>query len=369
MNNDLNSDKFTTSTKKVIRYPNVVVFEGGDVCGKSTQSILMEQKNKNSVRFKFPSQEIDIGNTEDIISNCPIVYNRIFKACEQKHGIKFQSKYNTYNIFNIISSRLFMNDPKLIVNSIDNIIEIEKIVCLNIIVNAIDKYNWIKNYYYKYYTKVNEPGNKDNKLIILDRFITSGKIYNSLVPIGFLEEIVNNYDELTEDKETQLMDSIRTINKYSYICNKILIELLYNINTDKIFPSEILFSDTYDFYKLFNDYYTAFDKFISHDLYTTHLYFNIPMNFKTYYFKPSKILYRKFLKEAENNSTNREVTKYDTNDHLRFYVNKYFDIFTVTDKNSTTVNTDIILNIYDRYYKSSQKSPEEVFYNIFLSNV
>ncbi len=337
------------------KLPMVYVFEGGDVTGKTTQSELFTKKLKNSIRFKFPNRTVDLDEDktiEDSISKCKeldIILNSIY-AKDVQIGESNSKKYDIYKLFDETSKYIYnQNDISKFVEILDDINgdNVLNLIKLDIILNAYDKFQWVKN---EYYTIVKE--NKyDN--IILDRFILSGSIYNTYTPVQFIKNKLkfNSYKW-----NLSISKKIYTIKE---ITDNILYELIYNINI----RNSNLDMSKFNFFEMFVKGYNGTHEFdVDID--------KLLINFKTLLFKPSSILYSKFENEIKNKSIDREVSNYDTDMMMKCLVNLNFA--KLYDKVDYIINTDYFLTLSNdpsvqEYYKTTDS--KETFYQLLIDKL
>lgn len=339
------------------KLPIVYIFEGGDVTGKTTQSELFTKKLKNSIRFKFPNRTVNLTEdktAEDSISKCKeldIILNSKY-AKDIQIGEPNSKKYDIYKLFDKTSKCIYnQKDINKFIEILDDINgdndSILNLIKLDIILNAYDKFQWIKN---EYYTIVKE--NKyDN--IILDRFILSGSVYNTYTPIRFIR------NKLKYNFYKWNLSIIKKIYTFKEITDNILYELIYKINV----RNSDLDISKFNFFEMFVDGYNGDHEF---DVNTDKLL----INFKTLLFKPSSILYSKFEDEIKNKSVNREVSNYDTNMMMKCLVNLSFA--KLFDKVDCIIDTDYFLTLSNdpsvqEYYKTNNS--KETFYHLIIDKM
>lgn len=339
------------------KLPMVYIFEGGDVTGKTTQSELFTKKLKNSIRFKFPNRTVDLDKDktiEDSISKCKEL-NDILNSNYAKDvqiGEIDSKKYDIYKLFDETSKCIYnQNDINKFIEILDdtndNSDNILNLIKLDIILNAYDKFQWIKN---EYYTIVKE--NKyDN--IILDRFILSGSVYNTYTPIQFIK------NKLKYNSYKWNSSIAKKIYMFKDITDNILYELIYNININ---GSDLNVSK-FNFFEMFVEGYNGIHEFdINID--------KLLINFTTLLFKPSSILYSKFENEIKNKCINREVSNYDTDMMMKCLVNLNFT--KLFDKVDHIIDTDYFLtlsndpSVQEHYQTNDSK---ETFCHLIINNM
>lgn len=308
--------------------PNVFIFEGGDICGKTTQVRIASESMKKTCTFKFPSRQIDIPKSEiskDYIEEC-FPLKEVYWTDTENHY-----RMDIYDIFKKLHENIYNKPIEEIMKNIDYI---EKLIICDISANGYDKYSWVKNVY------MNICQNKLYDNIIIDRFVDSGFVYNAKLPIDYIwslhpsaeqSKILNKFEERIYKWNTKVTNFIEnTIENVNLVCTK---DISHNLVKASKF-SDILYQDISGF-GLFNDF----------------------ENFVTYYFDNSEILYMK-TKESINNSTvNREISDYDKNVKIRYLVKKEFnnliDSMDLRYGHRIKVPTDLIL--------SQTKTPEEFY--------
>lgn len=307
--------------------PNVFIFEGGDICGKTTQVKIASKKMKDSCTFKFPNRQIDIPRSELNIDQ--------FKKCFPLDDIFWIDENNHFRIdiyFDIFQSLHNFIYTKPIEEIMEDIEYIENLIICDISANGYDKYSWVKKIYF------NICENNLYKNIIIDRFTDSGTIYNTRLPIDYIwslhpsteqSKLLNQVESRIRNWDSKVTGLINdTIENVNLICTK--------GNIDPSLVKESRFSDVL---------YDQFNFAITNKIFE---------NFVTYYFDNSEILYIKTKESVNNGTVNREISDYDKNIRLRYLIKKEFDKFkTLESPNRINVPTDLII--------SQTKTPEEFY--------
>lgn len=308
--------------------PNVFIFEGGDVCGKTTQVKIASEKMENSCTFKFPSRRIDIPISE--------LNEEEFKKCFPLDDVYWKDDNGNYqiDIYDIFKSLHNFIYNKPLEEIMEDIEYIENLIICDISANGYDKYSWVRNIY------MNICENNLYKNIIIDRFVDSGFIYNTKLPIDYIwslhpsseqSKILNQFEKRLYKWNTKVTNFIEnTIDNVNLVCTKDVSP--YLVKTSKF--SDVLYQDIKGF-GLFNDF----------------------ENFVTYYFDNSEILYMKTKESINNGTVNREISDYDKNVRIRYLVKKEFnnliDSMNLKYGHRIKVPTDLIL---------SQTKTSEEFY-------
>lgn len=319
--------------------PKVIVFEGGDVCGKTTQleniAKRLRENGQKVYTFKFPNKYLhfDISHygkdllTDEYISIIESLISQNILKCENDVGVNI---LDIYSVFDALHKYIFNSS---VTDIIDNWELIKKLIITDILLNGIDKFIWIRTVYNDIVK--NDP----TSIILIDRFIDSGNIYNNILPRKFIQE------------------------KFKYCLNNNDLEFFQNIiNKDLIFLT--LLSD-----KISNILDTSLNQINSgHNIFINEFKLgltdtkyewsqpNIYHNFNTLIFESSKYLYDKFKSNIDD--INREVTQYDTNEILRQIVSDTFVdctnrivrgpyLFNLTNRHR--INTDLMISIYNRF--------------------
>ena len=133
--------------------PKVFIFEGGDVCGKTTQlekiyDELCKRKNENLevYKFKFPNRLIKLNLDTEGKSFLPddIINDLTYLRDNGIISVNENFEWNIYSIFDALHKYIYNS-------SIDDIIKnwelILKLMKADIVLNALDKFNWITKTY------------------------------------------------------------------------------------------------------------------------------------------------------------------------------------------------------------------------------
>ena len=336
---------------------SVAVFEGPDCCGKSTQV------------DAFINEAV-LDQSYDVIFKVHFPFNSI-------GGDKLKDNYN--DLVNTIYSDEFLNNIKP-----SDIGKINDVVLRNIDINHMDKMTFLNTMSYiirgrrdidtKVICKNNSLSMKDlimNKncdvwfngkklykqdeeikmlreyfkmmpspkvLLVFDRFIISGIIYNYYLPYSILKNKIlddnsGKYDDMKKPIE-KILDGA-----YYYQSRNTTDEIdeMNNITTNILNYEEKCFLGKYD-------------------------YCNPKVQW--FVFKPSEEIYKAFL-----NDKSRKIDDYDSNNLLRSIVNDYYKIlvegeekptlFTVNKFNITCIDSDKYIGIY------GDKSKEAITSDIF----
>lgn len=323
--------------------PKVFIFEGGDVCGKTTQlekiyDELCKRKDENLevYKFKFPNRSIKLNLDTEGKSFLSDDINNDLKYLRDNGIISVNENFewNIYSIFDALHKYIYNSSPDDIIKNWDLILKLMKV---DIVLNALDKFNWITKTY------ADIVNSKKESIILIDRFIDSGYVYNYRLPISYLchrflhykdEEKKNFYKIMTDD-----IFKIHLLNTYvSHVVLYDCIEYIQTSHNAQISPE-------------------VFKKSVEYNKYITHLCenlndFNIK-NFNIVMFKQSQFLYDKFksnITSNDNSNLNREVSQYDTNDFLRTIVSEIFDEIYLNNGTRdyfTKVSIDLLISIYN----------------------
>lgn len=336
----MNDESKEISAKEL---PKVFIFEGGDVCGKTTQlekiyDELCKRKDENLevYKFKFPNRSIKLNlDTEgksflsdDIINDLTYLRDNGIISVNENF------EWNIYSIFDALHKYIYNSSIDDIIKNWDLIV---KLIKVDIVLNAFDKFNWITKTY------ANIVKSEKESIILIDRFIDSGYVYNYRLPISYLHYKFNYYQD--EEKK----------NFYKIMTNDI-----FKIHLLNTYVSHVVLYDCIDYIQ--SDYNVqispeVFKKSMEYNKYITHLcedlnHFNIK-NFNIVMFKQSQFLYDKFksnITSSNNSNLNREVSQYDTNDFLRTIVSEIFDEIYLNNGTRdyfTKVSIDLLISIYN----------------------
>lgn len=355
------------------KFPNVFIFEGGDVCGKTTQSILLAKNLHHCFRHKFPDNWVDI-NHEDL--NIFLKYNKVFKSMIDeitKMDIYFdyeKTKIDIYKIFKLLHSKIYNSDTNKLVDELINCKSntIENLIKFNIFINSYDKYLWLINDYKTIVDTGKSYNNVKIENIVIDRFITSGIIYNTDAVLTYLTNIIeynNNETGSIEAHDQEIIwNTMKRINKFSNLCNYVLKETIREIN---------LLEKVRSFYDILDEKIFSLNKDHSINL-ANNIFFH---NFYEIYFEPSQLLYNNFIKLGNDNT--REVSEYDTNIKLKYIIENSFENFYNQYLYGTLINTryyfnlikvptDVLLTTHANNKVETMDTPEQVFQTLIHSN-
>lgn len=338
--------------------PKVIIFEGGDVCGKSTQLNYFYNKlkeNDNKVfKFKFPNKYVKIDdeierNNNDLVPSYFCVINK-----------NDNNEYSPYDLFNELHKTLYKY------TSLEEIIEnwdyINNLIMFDIVLNGYDKFNWVKTEYREIVE--NDP----DSAIFIDRFIDSGSIYNIMLPNNYISNfIINNTNPELKDKIKDIKDNITYLYKYSEAVRMTIWNTIDIVNSKKFNKlNEYNFFDEIEkslrsIKKLSDDEEMKMDYSHTNNIYTI-------------YFESSQILYSKFKSEIESNEVNREVSQYDTNDMIRYILSLIYNFISGSTKDKypdicNIVSMDIMLTSYKLFNKDPNISSEEYIYNKYFKKI
>lgn len=276
---------------------NIIIFEGPDCCGKTTQLNLLAKKLKNCIVIHSPRKQT---NTTDCFKlTMDTIYNEEFMKKLLEIGEK------NLSLFNILRENLFRNIDMNHQDRMNIIRDINRIYngfgCDFNFVEFEDDY---KAYYNGEFiernpltmsTKIDNllekfVTNPEECYIIFDRFYMSGYVYNSRIPASVIEAYIKTNRHI-------LSESFK--------------ECLHNLQYD-----------------------------ISHKSFTNDKELDIYLNefdTKTFVFKPSKIIKEKF------SSDNRKYDDYDKNIFINTISSDFYSSNTFICnlyKNCIMVDTD-----------------------------
>lgn len=325
------------------KLPKVFIFEGGDVCGKTTQlekiyDELCKRKDENLevYKFKFPNRSIKLNlDTEgksflsdDIIGDLTYLRDNGIISVNENF------EWNIYSIFDALHKYIYNSSSDDIIKNWELILKLMKV---DIVLNALDKFNWITKTY------ADIVNSKKESIILIDRFIDSGYVYNYRLPIGYLCHRFVHY----KDEEKKLFyknmtgDIFKIHSLNTYVSHAVLydcIEYIQSSNNTQISPE--VFKKSLEYNNCIKCLYEDFNEF------------NIK-NFNIVMFKQSQFLYDKFksnITSSDKSNLNREVSQYDTNDFLRTIVSEIFDEIYLNNGMRdyfTKVNIDLLISIYN----------------------
>lgn len=324
--------------------PKVIVFEGGDVCGKTTQleniAKRFRENGQKVYTFKFPCKYLYFNISRDGKDLLTDEYISIIESLISQNILRYENGggagvLDIYSIFDALHKYLFNSSTSDI---IDNWELIKKLIISDILLNGINKFLWIG-------TSYNDIVKDDpNSIILIDRFMESGNIYNDILPRTYLmekfkycknkdeQEFFNKFIEKDliifrslSDKVSNVLDvSINTINKNEELDVSEFRKGLTDKNYQWVGP-------------------------------------NINANFVTLMFASSSYLYNEF--KSNINNTNREVSQYDTNEVLKQIVSNVFNGRTFSIErgpflyilyNTHKIDTDLMISYYRSFYNGNK---------------
>ena len=323
--------------------PKVFIFEGGDVCGKTTQlekiyDELCKRKDENLevYKFKFPNRSIKLNLDIEgkLFLSDDIINDLIYLKDNGIINVNEKFEWDIYSIFDALHKYIYNSSPDDIIKNWELILKLMKV---DIVLNALDKFNWITKTY------ADIVNSKKESIILIDRFIDSGYVYNYRLPIIYLCHRFLHYKD--EEKK----------NFYKIMTNDI-----FKINILNTYVSHVVLYDCIEYIQSSHNAQISpevFKKSVEYNKYITHLCenlndFNIK-NFNIVMFKQSQFLYDKFksnIKSSDNSNLNREVSQYDTNDFLRTIVSEVFDEIYLNNGTRdyfTKVSIDLLISIYN----------------------
>ena len=323
----------------------VIVFEGGDICGKTTQlkniAKRFRENGQKVYTFKFPNKYLhfdisrygkDLLTDEYILIIESLISQNILK-CENDVGVDI---LDIYSIFDALHKYIFNSS---VTDIIDNWELIKKLIITDILLNGIDKFIWIRSIYNDIVK------NSPDSIILIDRFMESGNIYNEILPTTYLREKFKYYKHKNEPEFfNKYIDKFigYDLKFFKLLADKVSNTLdasINMINSGKVLSVDKFKSDLIGENDLIDEEYQWETP-------------NIYNNFVTLMFESSLHLYNIFKSDV-----NREVTQYDTNDVLRQIVSESFiNRIDHIDRgprmfklhNTHRINTDLMIS----YYKS-----------------
>lgn len=324
--------------------PKVIVFEGGDVCGKTTQlenvAKRFRENGQKVYTFKFPAKYLYFNISRDGKDLLTDEYISMIESLISQNVIRYENDgsagvLDIYSIFDALHKYLFNSSTSDI---IDNWKLIKKLIISDILLNGINKFIWIGSTYNDIVK------NAPDSIILIDRFMESGNVYNDILPRTYLRE---------KFKYCKNEDEQEFFNKF---IEKDLI--IFRSLSDKV--SNILDASI----NMINRKETlTIDEFkcgLTNEKYQW-VITNVYNNFVTLIFESSSYLYNEFKSNTDN--VNREVSQYDTNNVLRQIVSHSFvDRIDRIDRgpylfhlhNTHKVDTDLMISYYKSFYDGNK---------------
>lgn len=326
--------------KKIL--PKVIVFEGGDVCGKTTQleniAKRFRENGQKVYTFKFPNKYLHFNIfrdgkillTDKYISIIKSLISQNILKCDKDEGV-----LDIYSIFDALHKYLFNSSTSDIINNWELI---KKLIISDILLNGIDKFIWIGDVYNDIVKR------KSHSIILIDRFMESGNIYNEILPRTYLRE---------KFKYCENLDDQKFFNK---IIEKDLI--IFKSLSDKV--SNVLDASINMINKNEELDVSEFRKGLTDKNYQW-VGPNVYKNFVTLMFASSSYLYDEF--KSNINNANREVSQYDTNEVLKQIVSNVFNDRVINISrgpflyilyNTHKINTDLMISYYRSFYNGNK---------------
>lgn len=324
--------------------PKVIVFEGGDVCGKTTQleniAKRFRENGQKVYTYKFPAKYLHFNISRDGKNLLTDKYISIIKSLISQNVIKYENYggagvLNIYSIFDALHKYLFNSS---ISDIIDNWELIKKLIISDILLNGINKFLWIAIVYNDMVKR------KPDSIILIDRFMESGNIYNEILPRTYLRE---------KFKYCENLDDQKFFNK---IIEKDLI--IFKSLSDKV--SNVLDASINMINKNEELDVSEFKKGLTDKNYQW-VRPNVYKNFVTLMFASSSYLYNEF--KSNINNANREVSQYDTNEVLKQIVSNVFNDRVISISrgpslyilyNTHKINTDLMISYYRSFYNGNK---------------
>lgn len=311
-----------------------VCFEGPDCCGKSTQvdkfieMSLSEtgeiQRPDVILKFHFP---FNTSNDDKLKMNYENLVNTIYSKSFFEKGLDANKKDKLESVLtdnvklNSYDKCDFMHVLYILLDPCDNIELDMKINCpsgtkisiLDILLNknceiyfkgeCLNKSDTNKLVaLYEYFINTDKP----NTLLIFDRFIISGMVYNYHLPYMVIQEMIKD----------KIISNESDIRRFKY-----LFSYLRNRQLDY----------THRELKGFNGLNTNILNYDNSECCDPNVIWNV--------FKESKEIYKAFL-----NDKTRKVEEYDTNDLIRSSVNKIYEDI-ATNGNNSSFLLDCVFNM------------------------
>jgi thymidylate kinase len=301
----------------------IIVFEGPDCSGKTTQAKLLAQSLKKAIYVHMPRTfktdvKTNYKNTVETIFNENFMNSILNDNDERKYKLQLLERILLENIdINAKDKIDFMNFLDLILNSLvdPRMNYIDSPIAYDLLFEQVFKYPETYSYYVegdlvKEIDIDKERKNDDELVLILDRFDISGICYNEYIPSSILDEYCNR----TTDEE--LKESFKNI--------KFKLKLRQEMYNNEI-------------NRIKNHFVT---------------YYNIYFQYVFFYSS-------EFIKN-ETIKNNRELTSYDKNNFISKYSKEYYTMFIDALSNDSSVmlnsiyfNTDEIIKNCDNESESS----------------
>lgn len=322
--------------------PKVIVFEGGDVCGKTTQleniAKRFRENGQKVYTFKFPNKYLHFNISRDGKILLTDEYISMIESLISQNILKYgkdESALDIYSLFDALHKYLFNSSTSDIINNWELI---KKLIISDILLNGIDKFLWIGIVYNDMVKR------KSHSIILIDRFMESGNIYNEILPRTYLRE---------KFKYCKNLDDQKFFNK---IIEKDLI--IFKSLSDKV--SNVLDASINMINKNEELDFSEFKKGLIDKNYQC-VGPNVYKNFVTLMFASSSYLYDEF--KSNINNANREVSQYDTNEVLKQIVSNVFNDrvisisrgpFSYILYNTHKINTDLMISYYRSFYNGNK---------------
>lgn len=345
----------------------IIIFEGSDVCGKSTQADLFcnheAENGTNVVRLKFPflPENKKLKSINDDMQKYIYDTELLTKIKNNDGTVDFTKCIKQIN--KIITTNSSANaDNKL------KIIPFMKYIFNKDIGNALKELNkfkindndetFIKIYSYNTTLKLIHlddklceiMSNRNPIIIVLDRYFLSGIIYNFFLPELYYNDffkkekndiynILNIYlcdnDVYKLIKDSDYDNTEKFINKYTNFKKLIGIK---NYNIKKIL-------DVFDDCKKKEIENTKkIIHSINKEIYNIEDGSELYPSVLTLIFKPSELMYKKYLESIKNNvKLNRNNEKYDFDLKIHDIVSSLYNIYDY-DETKAFYNMDIVVN-------------------------
>lgn len=341
------------------KLPKVIIFEGGDVCGKTTQLNNIYNKckvdGKHVYKFKFPDRYVKYDQEiVNLINKIPSLNDNQRNKCLEILKPNENGEVSPYDLFDKLHKTLYKYTD--INDLIENWDEVVELISCDIILNGFNKYKWVESEYNKIVKE--DP----DSIIFIDRFVDSGDIYNTLLPrnyfvllanCGFIKaEVLNLY--------SKIRDTFEILFDYSNAMTFSIWSKIESVNKNT--------NNKFDFSEKVIQFYgnIRMDDTQSMNFETN--------NFKFVYFERSYKLYNKFKSEINNKEVNREVSQYDTNELLGNIVSSLYNyVFnnkkTLNPGSVAVVPIDIYLEAYEKFNKDKSITSEEFCRNQIMEMV
>lgn len=336
------------------KLPKVFVFEGGDVCGKTTQLNNIYNKckvdEKHVYKFKFPNRYVKYDQEiVNLINSISILDDNRRNKCLEILKPNENGEVSPYDLFDKLHKSLYKyTDINDLITNWDKVVEL---ISCDIIINGLDKYNWVQTEYNKIIEE--DP----DSIIFIDRFIDSGDIYNTLLPRNYFMLLANCGFIKGENlrKYLEIKDEFEMLFDYSNAVTFSIWNKIESVNKGMAYKSTFS-EDIINFYEKNKQKENQNMNFETN-------------NFKFICFEKSYKLYNKFKTEIANKEVDREVSQYDTNELLGNIVSSLFNyVFnskkTLNPGSTIIVSMDIYLEAYEKLNKDNITSEQFCRYQI-----